>query len=260
MIVIVVVGASATFAQSQPSATHGYMLNMLYIYTINHGFKSILFSALLAGIVRILDHRQRPKPSKLQKEIAALQSNLGTHSETYKDIIYRVLFQIFVGLSLKDTDRVTLYKHNGKAFILLGRYSSNPSFQSNGRPIYADSEGCIGIAWRNNESIITELPDPHLEAHDYLKFQLGYYLQRETIQNLNMKSRSYAAFRIQEPEGLNPLAVVVFESIRINCLDIEEIRRKIREDSEGKMIGHLLYAMRGLNWDPDPSFARERGF
>ena len=71
-----------------------------------------------------------------------------------------------------------------------------------------------------------------------------------------MKSRSLAAYRIDNRAGTSKLAVIVFESTKCKRFDKREL--EIAMEYEGRRIAHLIETMKAF--EPDPVAARPEGF
>jgi hypothetical protein len=161
-------------------------------------------------------------------------------------------------LGYGDTERISVYRHRGGAFQMIGRYSDNPVYRRRGeRAIYPDDEGVIGRAWRE-ESATANLPDPDAEPDLYYEvLENEWNIDRATAEKFTMKSRSYVAKALYEPKGVDRVAIVVVESTEAGILDTDGVLRAL-ETTEGKRIYQFLERKQSL--EPDPRYAREEGF
>lgn len=114
--------------------------------------------------------------------------------------------------NLDADDRVSLFVHDGKDFLLLARFSQNPVLERRTRRHYPSSHGIVGLAWKRTTAFkrITEVPESNYDK--YIERQLEMGLTAEEAQSLTMQSRVYAARRLEK------FAVLVFESQKLNGL------------------------------------------
>ena len=196
----------------------------------------------------------------LQAQIRSYETELEQLVRDYSSIISDFLSDLANNsLEFGDTERISVYKHDGRAFVMLGRYSKNPNFNQHGRGIYPDNQGCIGAAWaQGGEAFEAGLPDPNetpglfLEAN-YQRWSMPY----ETSNELTMKSRSFAAFAL-ESRNQHRIAVVVFESTRTDILDNEQLRSMMLSGTAGRWLSGMIESMRPV--EPSPSYASRKGF
>ncbi|TWT74356.1 hypothetical protein [Allorhodopirellula solitaria] len=164
-------------------------------------------------------------------------------------------------LGFTDTERISVYKHDGEAFLMLGRYSKNPAFNKRGRSIYPDNQGCIAKAWREGAVFMTEpLPEPSTKAKKKLwkqKMKSDWCIPFGTSNTFSMKSRVYAAVAIEDAETHHRVAVVVLESTSNKIFDNDAIREEF-ETKEGKRIARFLKKMESI--EPSIVFAQSEGY
>ena len=96
-------------------------------------------------------------------------------------------------LQFGDTERISVYKHTGKTFIMLGRYSKNPDYDKPQRTFYPDNQGIIDHAWHYGEGFVDPpLPDPKTDLEGYLeRLEKEWKIDKETARSFMMKSRCY---------------------------------------------------------------------
>ena len=132
----------------------------------------------------------------------------------YKWRLSQLLKRASIGLELnKSTQRISVYKHGGKVsqFIMIGRHSSNPSYNKDGRICYPDNEGVISEAWKTGEKIFEISNDPkNLEKYCNEHFDKSN-IPREVSKKFKMKSVYYSARAVNDLRE-NRTAVVVWES------------------------------------------------
>lgn len=163
-------------------------------------------------------------------------------------------------LGLDDTDRMSVYGHDGSAFSMLSRYSRNPNFNRPGRSIYPDDQGCIGRAWTNGSAFVGDLPDYEFDQEEYVtRLRDDWNLSADVVEGLNMKSRSVAAFAIEDTSESpqRRFAVLVIESMRTDKLKMNELRQNLFPEDDIDLIKFLV---KSRSFQPSPSLARREGF
>jgi hypothetical protein len=190
--------------------------------------------------------------------ISNLESDLDRMQLVYRDLFDGQLAMLANRFSFHDTERISVYKHDGKAFVMLGRYSKNPEYRKPGRVMYPEGEGCIGFAWQNGEAFIDDLPDCGTQKNAYLDKVCGEWnIKRAVVRKMKMKSRSYAAYAIYDIKGFTRVAVIVFESMRVHVFNRDELR-VILTTTEGKRISQFLDTAQSIL--PTPTYAHEEGY
>lgn len=137
-------------------------------------------------------------------------------------------------LGFNDTERASLYLHNGERFILAGRYSKNQDYTKKHRSAFPDSEGCIGQTWKNGGRYFIELPIDEDEYFDYLKNELS--IDKGTVKLLKMKSRAYFSYALEE--GYRRIGIILIESLKHDILN-EEALYELTQSNEGMLIEML---------------------
>lgn len=157
------------------------------------------------------------------------------------------------------TERISVYRRSGKVFQMIGRYSKNPDYAELGRSVYPADQGVIGEAWSADEgTAVADLPDWRVEPERYYEeLRDKWAIDRDTAERLTMKSASFAACALDDPKGIERVAIVVVESTEVSILHKSEVLREL-QGKEGKRIYEFLEKMKPE--EPDLSEARERGF
>jgi hypothetical protein len=211
-----------------------------------------------------------PGIRSLRESVDDLEDTLHRTEQDYADLARRTeqnYFDLFkhqlsllanTDLDFNDTERISVYKHDGEAFVMLGRYSKNPDFDRRGRGFYPDNEGVIGQAWHHGEAVADDLPDFGEDPAGYIRCSReDWGIPEEVTRDFTMKSRNYVAFALEHPVRLERIAVVVFESVIVGKLNVEGLRRAL-ETAEGRRIHQFLDMMQSI--EPTPSYARREGF
>jgi len=171
------------------------------------------------------------------------------------ELDYRQQFENELGHILKDSwrcgesERISVYRHNGHAFTMIGRYSTNPSYKKRSRTIYPDNQGAIGEAWEKRTAV-AYIPDFASDEDGYYEAHASWGVDYETAANLSMRSRVYVACSILDAKQLNPVAVAVVESTSPSTLDTDGILQLLR-GSEGRRINEFLEKMKPDEPNPD---------
>jgi hypothetical protein len=221
------------------------------------GLGFTLWSGMVLNIAgEIWKQKRAPRLHQLEKQVSDLETFVREAKLNYENILHRDLAILANELKFTTNERISVYKHEGKAFVMLGRYSANPEFQKKGRKIYADNEGCIGQAYATG-SFFKVFSDPGKEWAEYLKEHIALGLKKKIIQKLTMKSRSYFVKALDDGKFGKRLAVVVFESTQLGILQPTELERKM-DENEGYRISEALKIL--ANTEPTPTLASKEGF
>lgn len=197
------------------------------------------------------------KLEQADKRIAALTKQVSEHETSYKSLLQQQLKLIYDDLKFGHTERISLYRHDGRAFVPLARYAGDPAYKQFGRRLYPDNEGCIGKAYHEGESFVSNLPNVKDDALAYFNVLRDHYqIPRKTAKSFSMKSRSLAAHRIDDHHG-QILAVIVFESLEPDSvLDREKLQQAMVRESQN-LRGFLEQMTQTL---PVPLAVREEGY
>jgi hypothetical protein len=238
-----------------------------------HSVPGIVFLLCMAGAIAgsVDNISQTPRITALKREVSRLRQNevrykdaLRQRQQDFKYILEGQLAVLATALNLGDTERISVFRYDEKCrrFHMLGRYSKSPQYREAGRDSYPAEEGCIGEAWRSGEGFVDHLPDPGTHFNDYChSLAADWRMSQLTVQSLTMKSRSYAAYAIDNAMGDQRIAVIVFESTRVDSLDKDMLREAVKVQAKGLI--YFLDRMRPL--DPGlvharTDYAREEGY
>ena len=218
----------------------------------------LILSVFVVG--NVLVYRRNSRAQALGRENQALEKIIQGFGDDYFDIWRTKLGHAAKTLGLSDQERVSIYKHSDRhrLFYMLGRYSEGPDFARRGRGVYPEKEGCIGQAWQNGEGLAEELPDPDFEGAEYArKMSEDWNIGGDAVNRMAMKSRLMFAKAIRDRTELHRIAVVVFESTRIDGFLVEDVRKFV-EGNQGREMAHLIEVLQSL--EPSPEIAASRGF
>jgi hypothetical protein len=228
--------------------------------------RAFIGAVVISGAGGLLGVREARNLRSLRKTVGVRDATLRQISDQLllerQDFRARVrgyLSELAAELGMDHNGRITAYKHDVGSFAILARYSPNPDYNRRGRPFYSDTEGFIGKAWREGEAFAADLPDASgdLRAYAETLTHRGIGLPLEVLQPMKMKARCLAGFAIKDSKGLDPIAVVVFETMTPRGLS-QGVIRGLLDGEKGLRLREYLNDSRALT--PTPSAALERGF
>jgi hypothetical protein len=194
---------------------------------------------------------------RLKEEKRLLEDRLQQTAQDYFELIRNRLAS-FANESLQLTadERISLYSHDGRAFILDGRYSRNRSYDRRSSRTYTEGQGCLGKAWETGECHIEQLPDPVTELTAYRREHIrSWNMPRDVVNRLTMLSLSLHGFRIDDDESYEPLAVIVFETVKPRFPNIEALTEFVKQSREMQSLKKFLLEMQPLR--PSPTLSRK---
>lgn len=229
--------------------------DLSWLYGAADHYVPVLFTAcfVISVVLSLLNVLIRQKTAVVARDLAIEREKIGLVSENLRVLFNGLLAGAVAKLAVGDArSRMSLYVHDGDGdFTLCGRYSYNPQLRRVGRPSYPDHEGCIGRAWR--EGWHYRVMPHQREAYDRLC--LGeYQLSQEALDQISMRSKTFAAKRIDGRNG--EVAVVVYESLVREAVSEAEAQGVL--DDFVSSYGDLIESFR--NYVPTPDIAAERGF
>src|SRR5476649_1685296 len=132
---------------------------------------------------------------KMRDDLQAGYSELvEAHQSICQELIRVLLSSIAARMELGDSERISLYGHNGTEFLLVGRYSKHPEYAKAGRQSYPDNQGCIGRAWHYGSCSVDNLPDPTSDKRRWSEvMEEEWGIPKRVSTGLVMKSRCMAA-------------------------------------------------------------------
>lgn len=175
-------------------------------------FGLILLIAIIVGAKRNLHNRT------VQEEInknLQLKKSIKTYQEEYYKLCSNNILHLFDSFYTTGGERISIYKHHGDHFTLLGRCSKNPAFNKYTDYKYRENEGLIGKGWNENEVIITGSPKWIGKGKDYKDFmKTRCSITDRRLNKIRMKSRSLFIKTINDSNtASNPDGIIVFESL-----------------------------------------------
>lgn len=205
--------------------------------------------------------RQTPSYSHLARDKAAADEKAAGWEAAFPGLIGVHLRAILEHALPGDSDaRITLYVHNGSAFVAISRHSRNVSHKAMGRPAYPDDQGVIGDAWKSGDgqALRTGLPDFTKTPEDYFSALEKDSIDRQVAERLTMKSGSLVALRIDEQTpSAEAMAVVVIESLNPGGLG-NSSASTVQSDETWTLLQRFVTL--ASDFLPDMTSAAEKGF
>ena len=173
----------------------------------------------------------KEEKTSLSSQISQLETSSEMIYNSYSELFKSFLTLMFNSLDLNHEDRISVYKvtsnQEEECFELIGRVSDNPLLEKPGRKSYPITQGFISEGWKKGEFVVEELPEYSNFDEYYEKILTFAQIERDVIEQINMKSRNYFIFRLKI-DG-KPIGILVFESLEPNKLKIENIKSRITE-------------------------------
>jgi len=198
------------------------------------------FLVVIAIVFAFFSIQQSKELETLENDVKNKGNKIVDLEEAINNIIKDMdeLFNSYLRLLLKNInfthhDRISVYKVLSNRFVLLGRTSENPNLMSKGRDSYNIEDGFIGKGWAEGSFFIDDLPDPnHNNCTRYFnKVNSISKIDKEVLDNMKMKSRTFYVYRLDGFDG-TPRAIVVFESLCAKGFkkeDIEELISNVKQ-------------------------------
>lgn len=216
-----------------------------------------IFSVLLFIVGEGSSMRMFNYTTKLKKEKEGLEQLIRLFGQDYPGIWRARLGVIATDFRFTHAERISVYKPENEIFVMLGRFSLNPEFNRAGRGEYPLEQGCLGKAYREEKAIAMNLPDSTSSPEEYYKqMERDWNIPKKTMKKCKMKSRSYAAFSLKDETGLSNVAVIVFESTRVDGLDGEDLEHGMK-GIHGQTTVRLMKVLKSM--EPSVSLAKNMG-
>lgn len=216
---------------------------------------------VIAGIVgvtvgTIAGAKQKPSYATLKENLDKSNDEANQNADVLRELLKLLMADIGLqALSLGSGERMSIYRHDQRAFVLLARYSADPTLEVPGRVIYDDGQGVIGKAWSLGAHWVNDLP---ADEAGYLSVHRGSYnFTDEVTKNLTMKPRSVVGIRYPEGPNNPPIGVVVVESLDPFKLDAGTAQSVKQATSWDTLTAFLTTQRNAL---PSMSDAADRGF
>jgi hypothetical protein len=230
-----------TKAEQHPGAAALFRLADDWMLPI---FITFSFATFLLSLARSL---LRPAIETLQRKVDVVGQNFRALCDGLA-----ADFALKLGILPGDNSRVSIYIHDGERhFVLCGRHSPNPIFQTPGRPYYPDDQGCIAQGWQHSWWFENNLG----VGKNYMRAtQDRYGISPAVTAALPMKSKMFGAKRIDH--GQKFIGIVMVESMRVDRFAAAALQvdmERFVADIAPVIASFQAYA-------PSPAIAARRGF
>jgi hypothetical protein len=197
--------------------------------------------AIIIGAKRNLHNRT------VQEEInknLQLEKSIKTYQEEYYKLCSNNILHLFETFYTTGGERISIYKHQGDHFTLLGRCSKNSAYNKNTNYKYRENEGLIGKGWDENEVMITGSPNWTGNGSDYKAFmKTKCNITDRRLKKIRMKSRSFFIKTINDNNtASNPDGIIVFESMNPEKITSNECNQLISDNEKA-----LLTLLKNMN-------------
>lgn len=175
------------------------------------------------------------KHSSIIDENIQLKEDKTSKSINCYRLFSNFLYSHFSHLSLGSNERVSLYKLDMDMFSCIGRYSDNEVYRSKPSRLYPKSQGAIAKAWATGNFQEANAPDPIENIDGWVEHNASQFgFSPEILQEMKMKSRAFYGFRLKNSQQ-QAVAVVIFESVKVDGLPFGKIRRLFNEHEKRKL-------------------------
>lgn len=173
---------------------------------------------VLAVVLRVL---AKPTYGKLFEEYVSQQRTADQTRGALRKVLRAQLQRLAQEAGIDQADsRLSIYFHHEDCFILLGRYSANPTLEAAGRTEYPSDEGVISRVWANGCSSVTDLPD---DLEEWVAAQIEEHgMSDQTARAITMKARSLGGHRIDTTAG--PIGIVIRESMEPEAIKFKALQ------------------------------------
>lgn len=203
----------------------------------------LIIGCLFSLLAIYLSYNYKEKFKSYDDVFKRFNSSKNEYYKLCSDIIRNSFDDFFINSG--NNGRVSIYLHESNMFKLLGRFSKNPNFNSKGRDSYPDNEGLICKGWIDSIYVVDNIPEWKNSGQKYTTFVSQIQdMDKDTIKNMKMKSRSFYIKRIDNEDSRTPYGIIVIEQISPTPIDGDLIT-SILEKHESNLIV-LFKSMRSL--------------
>jgi hypothetical protein len=214
------------------------------IWGYNYGFWAlVLVSSVVISAIR---NKHNLNVKELELELTTIHKNIEIYKNEYYNLCSDNILNIFSEFYTTGNDRISIYKHQGNHFTLLGRYSENPNFNKPKQYIYKEDEGLIGSGWSNGKAYIYDAPKWSGAGTEYINFmKKRCEITKKRLKQISMHSRSIFVKTINDTTtATNPDGLIVFESN--NPKKVQEVECNLLIEKHKEELIKLLKNMNNL--------------
>lgn len=227
------------------------MVNMFILY---HDFLRNLGGVGSHVTVRLVTK----KHNEVIEENDVLREESNSKSINCYKLFSNYLYGYAEQFSLGPDGRVSLYKLDMDMFSCIGRYSDNEVYKSKPSRLYPKNQGCIAKAWETGSCQNTNAPDPEADFTAWKMHNVqNFNISDEQLDKIRMHSRAFYGIRLQNTDH-NAVAVLIFESLKQNGLQLSKIQKHFHKNNEIRNIVNLIESLESHM--PSLEEARSEGF
>ncbi|MGV0739920.1 hypothetical protein ABQF35_26765 [Mycobacterium syngnathidarum] len=178
---------------------------------------ALVATGILCAAGSIIYNRRRHRPTlhaltsentTLKNKVTYCEAQIDDRVANLVDVVKVLLRDLASDLDIyKGDTRLSVYRHSGSQFYLVGRVSPNESYAAIGRKAYPDTQGFIGEVWRQaDDKTYVSFPT---DRQDWLDTQVESF-----------------GFSLEEAEALKMQTVAMMAT-------------KLRRDTHGEAFGVL---------------------
>ena len=213
-----IAGIGLTLIDIMSSSNKKFIYN--YTWQDAWAYLLVLFGFCLALSI-FLSARRNLTQKRIREEIdksQILEKKMLIINEEYYKLCSETIKFLFQEFFTTGKERISIYKHQGNHFTLLGRYAPIPENNKRTDYSYSEGEGLIGKGWRENEVEAIDIPAWSGKGVSY-KSCLKNICQISDLRlnKIRMRSRSYYIKTLDDNStATDPDGIIVFESIDPN--------------------------------------------
>jgi hypothetical protein len=209
----------------------------------------LIFFGLFLLIAIVVSAKRNLHNRTVQAEIdknTKLEGAIQLYKKEYYDLCSNNILHLFNSFYTSGGERISIYKHQGDHFTLLGRYAKNHAHNKNKGYEYKENEGLIGRGWNEGEVLVTGAPKWVNKGTEYKKFMKERcQITDKRLNAINMHSRSIYVKTLDDPNtAASPDGIIVFESLLPSKVDKGECLILINQSQRALL--DLLKSMSNL--------------
>lgn len=190
-----------------------------------------LLQMITGIIISAYRNKKNLEKRELESELSKLNSLIDLIKEDYYNLCSKSILNMFRDFYTTGQERISIYKHQGSHFILLGRCSKVGEYNKRTNYAYSEKEGLIGLGWENGEAFLIGVPNWSGNGTEYKNFiTQRCNISEDRLRQIRMKSRSFYVKTLNdESTATNPDGVIVFESknpTRVNKAECDALIEK----------------------------------
>lgn len=205
-----------------------------------------LLQMIVGVIISAYRNKKNLEKRNLEIEVSRLETSIELIKEEYYNLCSKSILNMFMDFYTTGQERISIYKHQGSHFDLLGRCSRVGEYNKRTNYLYNENEGLIGLGWENGEVFLTGIPNWSGNGSNYKNFMKERCnISEERLNRIRMKSRSFYVKTLNDTStATNPDGIIVFESKVVSQVNKEQCDELISRNIEPLL--DLLKNMKSL--------------